>query len=203
MTLSGGFAGSLFMIPLGIAMSRQSLRSVEDPQHMARALQGYMQHRREAGGSFPPLSDQSTSDQPTSELSGDAVDLAAGPVDFSSWDSRAAPASGEQGGQSEQTLSRWEQLRRDRSGTPQVWDQIRQRNAKEALGSGRNPSITEAPAQETSWSSIPTRPSRTLEDASGSSESQYERAKREYEAAFQRESQGLDIASDFSEKKTW
>ena len=46
LTLSGGFAGSMLAIPIGISLSRQSLMSIEDPQHLARVLHDQMERRR-------------------------------------------------------------------------------------------------------------------------------------------------------------
>ncbi|WFD41914.1 hypothetical protein MPSI1_000551 [Malassezia psittaci] len=56
MSFVGGFASSLFFIPVGIAMSRKSLSTIEDPQHLSRVLQYQMEHRRDKSinSAIPP-----------------------------------------------------------------------------------------------------------------------------------------------------
>lgn len=52
----GGFAGSMLAIPIGIAMSRSSMMSIEDPKHLSRVLQYQVEQRRQNGplGRPPP-----------------------------------------------------------------------------------------------------------------------------------------------------
>ncbi|WFC97827.1 hypothetical protein MYAM1_000547 [Malassezia yamatoensis] len=61
MSFAGGFASSLFFIPLGIAMSRKSLSTIEDPQHLSRVLQYQMEHRRDksVNSTIPPVQNSS------------------------------------------------------------------------------------------------------------------------------------------------
>ena len=75
-TLLGGLGGSMLMVPFGIAWSRSSLRSIEDPRHLMNAMQYTMDQRRR-GIKTNPLSDA-----PTAE-----------PVDTSNDWAQAAPRS--------------------------------------------------------------------------------------------------------------
>ncbi|SPC66008.1 uncharacterized protein UHOD_04628 [Ustilago sp. UG-2017b] len=47
LSVVGGFGGSFLMIPIGILLSKNVLRDVEDPQHLRRVMLGAMEEQRQ------------------------------------------------------------------------------------------------------------------------------------------------------------
>ena len=179
-TFFGGFAASLFAIPFGIAMSRNELRSVEDPQHLARALHDALDQRK-----TPSKILQSASDSPAPPR--DPVEA---PAATSDWSTMAVPADGGKPSPGKKPCYRWEELRRDRTSSSSVWEQIRQDNARNAL-----PEENRSSAWSRAASSPPTQ-NQSLSD--------YDKAVKEYEAAMERERQGVDVTTGFREtEKVW
>lgn len=180
-TIFGGFAASLFAIPFGIAMSRNELRSVEDPQHLARALHDALDQRKST----------STILQSASDTSAPTHDPVEAPAANSDWSTIDAPMDkGQRQTQENKPGSRWEELRRDRSSSSSVWEQIRQESARNALPEQNRSSA---------WSKATDAPSPQNEGLSD-----YEKAVKEYEAAMERERQGLDVTTGFSQNdKVW
>ncbi|WFD26776.1 hypothetical protein MNAN1_001763 [Malassezia nana] len=178
-TFFGGFAGSMLAIPFGISMSRNELRSVEDPQHLARALHDALDQRKSSSNVLGTASD-------TSAPTRDTMEMPAAPSDWSTVEQPQEPAPPMESGTSG---SRWEQLRRDRTSSSSVWEQIRQDNARSML-----------PEQNRSSSSADA--TGALRQSQGSSD--YERAVKEYEVAMERERRGIDVTTGFSEnEKVW
>ncbi|WFD19520.1 hypothetical protein MCAP1_001752 [Malassezia caprae] len=179
-TFFGGFAASLLAIPFGIAMSRNELRSVEDPQHLARALHDALDQRKTPSKIL----------QSASETSATPRDPVEAPASTSDWSTLDVPTAREQPSQESKPGSRWEELRRDRTSPSSVWEQIRQDNARNALPEQNRSSA---------WSKatdVPPAQSQGLSD--------YEKAVKEYEAAMERERQGVDVTMGFSENdKVW
>lgn len=98
LSFASGFAGSLFFIPIGIALSRSSLSSIEDPQHLSRVLQHQMESRRKDGffrGPPPPPNEIGT--ERNEQWSDDgAAPSCAPPADArTAWTSASAPVSSE------------------------------------------------------------------------------------------------------------
>ncbi|KAL4400846.1 hypothetical protein ACI68E_002168 [Malassezia pachydermatis] len=197
LTLSGGFAGSFLMIPVGIGMSRSSLRSVEDPQHMARALHNAMEQRRRVGGPPGPLTDTPT------EETNESIDLPASEADWSTVNPSSSPdVSSSTDASGASAVSRWDELRRDRTSTPSMWEQIRQNNARNSLpprssNAPKEPQETRAPANTFSTFTTTEPPMPQTKN------SDYERAVREYHEAMERERQGIDVTTGFTEKSHW
>lgn len=189
-TFFGGFAGSLFMIPLGIAMSRNSLRSVQDPNHLASALHDTMEQRRR--GFVPkqqPLSDAPVSE--TAESSGWSDPAATSetsepmfaPAASSDWSTLEPKSAGlNKKSTDAPPASRWDEIRGNRTSEPSKWEQIRQENAKNAL-----------PAH------VNARQRSSQEHEQRQPLSDYDRAMNEYRAAFERERQGIDVTTGFTE----
>lgn len=179
-TFFGGFTGSLFAIPFGIAMSRNELRSVEDPQHLARALHDALDQRK-----TPSKILQSVSD--TAAPTHDPVEA---PASSSDWSTLDVPADKGQPSQESKPHSRWEELRRDRTSSSSVWEQIRQDQARNALPEQNRSSA---------WSKSTDTPAPKTQGLSD-----YEKAVKEYEAAMERERQGLDVTTGFcGNDKVW
>lgn len=179
-TFFGGFAGSVLAIPFGISMSRNELRSVEDPQHLARALHDALDQRKSASNLLRTASD-------TSAPTRDTMEMPTPSSDWSTVEQAQEPVQPAEGGTSG---SRWEQLRRDRTSSSSVWEQIRQDNARSML------------PEQNRRSSRPDATGASTRQSQGSSD--YERAVKEYEAAMERERQGIDVTTGFAEKeKVW
>lgn len=227
LTLSGGFAGSMLAIPIGISLSRQSLMSIEDPQHLARVLHDQMERRRRGMAPMPSVSDMPTATSAVSDM--DAAPNDAAPP------AAARPAAAPPSDNA--PTSRWDQLRRNQTSAPSTWEQIRQKNARAALSNSTEKPSSEAqsfdgpvwnepspqrsawsdvsttrnawseapssqrslwndaPITQSSWDDTRPSPARLREEPRSSD---YERAMREYEAAFERERKGIDITSGFS-----
>lgn len=218
-TLLGGLAGSFFLLPFGVSMSRSYIRQVEDPNHFTRVLKQGME-RRQRDGSDPrqllenptagPPPPRSLTAQDGTDVGQDSTLLASDPAafggtpppasdaDWSSFDSAppTQPQRSESGGAP--AGSRWEQLRRDRTGNPSVWEQIRQQRARDNLpedvpraGAGR--SGAGGPSGDAgAFSSQPPPQYEVPRDNPDSVKARYERAEREYQAAFERERKGVD-----------
>lgn len=96
LSFASGFAGSLFFIPVGIALSRSSLSSIEDPQHLSRVLQQQMESRRKDGlFRAPPPQPNEIGTERNEQWSDDgSAPSDAPPVDARTpWSSTSAPAS--------------------------------------------------------------------------------------------------------------
>lgn len=179
-TLLGGLGGSMLMVPFGIAWSRSSLRSIEDPRHLMNAMQYTMDQRRR-GIKTNPLSDAPTA-EPV-DRSNDWADAAprsseAPPAASANWSSSSwgdAPPS------SSAPKSRWDELRQNRTSEPSQWEHLRQQHARNAL-----------PAEARGKASPPPPSDEPVSD--------YDRAMKEYRAAFERERQGIDVTTGFVEQ---
>ncbi|WFD05733.1 hypothetical protein MVES1_001066 [Malassezia vespertilionis] len=193
-SLCGGFAGSMFCIPMGIAFSRNVLRQVEDPNHLARVLQHKMEDRRRDGA--PPLTPPKGADENT-DLFADPVSQRpepsfANPTPASSTDWSTAPKYAQQPtgtGTGTGTGSRWDELRKDNTGNPSVWEQIRQDRAKAELGTSADVPKPRTPSSQSRKPSATSNPERNTD---------YDRAVREYREAFERERLGIDVTSGFA-----
>ncbi|WFD34373.1 hypothetical protein MCUN1_001212 [Malassezia cuniculi] len=216
-TVFGGFIGSFALLPFGIAMSRQSFRQIEDPEHLARVLRQQLEQRKPGAPLvIPEARDLNIDNEKATQDSGS-----------SPWSTDAPSMSDAQVSQQQEPKesgSRWDELRRNRVGQPSAWEHIRQENARKNLKSSEQSAPAEsmdsmfgaAPQAAPSWSSIqqqqqqPQQPSPqdsswgTSQTSFGSSpdialpqtSADRERARREYEAAFERERQGIDTPMD-------
>lgn len=173
-TVAGAFVGSFALLPLGIFMSRASLRDVEDPNHLVRVIRQQIDSRQSGG----PAALQHEADAlasgraaPTEQL-GDAGAAAQPPPA-----ALGAPPS------------RWDELRRNRAAAPSAWEHLRQENARREMQQ-RSPGAA-APAAP-AVPAVPAVPAEPAEPAA----LERERARREYEAAFERERRGIDTAME-------
>lgn len=187
----GGFTGSLLFIPFGIAFSRSSLRRVEDPHHLATALHDTMQEQRRNKIRTNPLSSDApvaesvdeqskwsdtppANNDPSHTLPSRAPTAAAS--DWSSWSDTPQNSASDN-----PPTSRWEELRRNRKSEPSKWEQLRQQHARDSLP----PNVA--------------RKSPSVEDEYNV-QSDYDRAMKEYRAALERERQGIDVTTGFTER---
>ncbi|WFD30337.1 hypothetical protein MSPP1_001355 [Malassezia sp. CBS 17886] len=194
LSLCGGFAGSLCFIPIGIGLSRSSLRSIEDPQHLARVLQQRMEQRRSGVPQDTAPQDMGSA-QPFEQRERPVFDSpSAADADWTTTN-MTPPSSTRAAGDTDHPPgtgigTRWDELRQNRVGSSSVWEQIRQENGKRAMqGAARGP--------ETATSRVDSSAPST--GSQGASQSDYERAKREYEAAFAREQAGMDRTGGLDE----
>ena len=178
-TIFGGLVGSFALLPLGVAMSRQSLQQVEDPQHLARVIRQQLEQRRPGAPLVLPEARDLSIGTEGAMQPGTGADTA--------WSDVPAP---QPEAAQPAPQSRWDELRRSRMGHPSAWEHIRQENARKSLGS--------AGAPEPSGTAPASAPASS--DSAGfglpSSAPPRERARRDYEAAFERERKGIDTPMD-------
>lgn len=196
----GGFAGSMFFLPIGIAMSRGSLQSIEDPKHLTRVLQQKMEKSRRDGKPMEPVhnptanNNNTTWDAPITETP--LPSMAPSAPASQDWGASAPAPAGDAPPPPETGAgTRWDALRKDRTGTPSVWDQIRQQKAKEALGPAQSSAAASSPS--------PAAPPSDAGFTSTNNDADYERAEREYYEAFERERQGVDTLTGFQDENKY
>ncbi|WFC94348.1 hypothetical protein MBRA1_000978 [Malassezia brasiliensis] len=91
--------GSLFFIPVGIALSRSSLSNIEDPQHLSRVLQQQMESRRKDGffRASPPAPNEIGTQRNEQWSDDGAAPSYAPPTDArTTWSSASAPGGSEE-----------------------------------------------------------------------------------------------------------
>lgn len=166
-TVAGAFVGSFALMPLGVFMSRAALRDVEDPSHLVRVIRQQLDNRQSGG----PLVLQREADALASGRAAPTEQLGEGSAAAGEVSAAAPPAA------PAAPQSRWDELRRNNAAAPSAWEHLRQENARREL---RQQSPAAAPAAP--------EPHAPADPAA----LERERARREYEAAFERERRGID-----------